>query len=154
MSRAKKGAIITAILISLYGVFGFLIAPYILKSSLISGIAEQLGRNATVNEVKVNPFVLSVTVRGFEMSEPDGGRFVGFEELYVNFQLSSIFRRVYTFNEIRLIVPEGQVKVLPDGSLNFSDLLASSDPAEAPPDKSNELPPILIFQLAGRSLIY
>ena len=72
MSRAKKGAIITAILILLYGVFGFLIAPYIIKSNLISGIAGQLGRNVTVNEVKVNPFVLSVTVRGFEMSEPDG----------------------------------------------------------------------------------
>jgi hypothetical protein len=147
MSRAKKGAIITAILILLYGVFGFLIAPYILKSNLISGIAGQLGRNVTVNEVKVNPFVLSVTVRGFEMSEPDGGRFVGFEELYVNFQLSSIFRRTYTFDEIRMIAPDGWVKVLPDGSLNFSDLLASSDPVEPPPDKSNELPPILIFRL-------
>ncbi len=123
MSRAKKGAIITAILISLYGVFGFLIAPYILKSNLISGIAGQLGRNATVNEVKVNPFVLSVTVRGFEMSEPDGERFFGFEELYVNFQLSSIFWRAYTFDEIRMISPDGRVKVLPDSSLNFSDIL-------------------------------
>ncbi len=147
MSRVKKGAIITAILISLYGLFGFLIAPYILKSNLISGIAGQLGRNATVNEVKVNPFVLSVTVRGFKMSEPDGGRFVGFDELYVNFQLSSIFRRAYTFDEIRIIAPDGRVKVLPNGSLNFSDLLASSDPVEPPPDKSNELPPILIFRL-------
>ena len=147
MSRVKKGAIITAILILLYGIFGFLIAPYILKSNLISGIVGLLGRNATVNEVKVNPFVLSVTVRGFEMSEPNGGRFVGFEELYVNFQLSSIFRRAYTFDEIHLIAPEGQVKVLPDSSLNFSDLLASSDPVEPPPDKSNELPRILIFRL-------
>ena len=147
MSRAKKGAIITAILILLYGVFGFLIAPYILKSNLISGIAGQLGRNVTVNEVKVNPFVLSVTVRGFEISEPDSGRFVGFEELYVNFQLSSIFRRAYTFDEIRMIAPHGRVKVLPDSSLNFSDLLASSDPVEPPLDESNELPPILIFRL-------
>ncbi|MDL1963155.1 MAG: DUF748 domain-containing protein [Deltaproteobacteria bacterium] len=147
MSRTKKGAIIIAILILLYGVFGFLIAPYILKSNLISGIAGQLGRNATVDEVKVNPFVLSVTMRGFEMSEPDGERFAGFEELYVNFQLSSIFRRAYTFDEIRLIVPEGRVKILPDGSLNFSDLLASSDPVEPPSDESNELPPILIFRL-------
>jgi len=147
MSHAKKGAIITAILILLYGVFGFQIAPYILKSNLISGIAGQLGRNATVNEVKVNPFVLSVTVRGFEMSEPNGEQFVGFEELYINFQLSSIFRRAYTFDEIRLIAPEGRVKVLPDGSLNFSDLFASSDPEEPPSDESNELQPILIFRL-------
>ncbi|MBC2694722.1 MAG: DUF748 domain-containing protein [Desulfobacteraceae bacterium] len=147
MSRTKKGAIITAILISLYGVFGFLIVPYILKANLISGIVGQLGRNATVNEVKVNPFVLSVTVRGFEMSEPDGERFVGFEELYVNFQFSSIFRRAYTFDEIRMIAPDVRVKVLPNGSLNFSDLLASSEPEEPRLDESNELPPILIFRL-------
>ncbi|MCD4805934.1 MAG: DUF748 domain-containing protein, partial [Desulfobacterales bacterium] len=81
------------------------------------------------------------------MSEPDGERFVGFEELYVNFQLSSIFRRAYTFDEIRLIAPDGRVKVLPDSSLNFSDILASSDPAEAPPDKNNELPPISVSRL-------
>ncbi|MBE9582003.1 MAG: DUF748 domain-containing protein [Proteobacteria bacterium] len=147
LSRTKKGAIITATLILLYATFGFLIAPSILKSNLISGIAEQLGRNATVNELKVNPFVLSVTVRGFEMSEPDGKRFVGFEELYVNFQLSSIFRRAYTFDEVRLIAPDGRVKVLPDGSLNFSDLLASSDVAEPTPDQSNELTPVVIFRL-------
>jgi len=67
MSRAKKGVIITAILILLYGVFGFLIAPYILKSNLISGIAGQLGRNVTVNEVKVNPFVLSVTLMALRL---------------------------------------------------------------------------------------
>ena len=147
LSCAKKGAIITAILILLYAIFGFLIAPSILKSNLISGIAEQLGRNATVNELKVNPFVFSVTVRGFEMSQPDGERFVSFEELYVNFQLSSIFRRAYTFDKIRLIAPDVRVKILPDGSLNLSDLLASSDPAQPQPDQSKKLPPVLIFRL-------
>lgn len=147
LSRPKKIAIIMGILILLYAIFGFLIAPPILKSKLIAGIAEHLGRNAAVKEIKLNPFVLSVTVRGFEMKEPGGKRFVGFEELYVNFQLSSIFRRAYTFDEIHLIAPDGQVKVLPDGRLNFSDLLASSDSQKPAQNQNKGLPPLLIFRL-------
>lgn len=146
-SRSKQGAIIAAVLIFLYAIFGFLIAPSIVKSSLISNIADQLGRKATVEEIKINPFVLSATLRGFEMREPDGERFLGFEELYVNFQLSSLFRRAYTFDTVRLTAPDGQVKVLPDGHLNFSDLLASTDQPQPTPDQNNELPPVLVFHL-------
>lgn len=146
-SRMKKGATITAVLILLYAIFGFLVAPSIFRSGLISNIADRLGRKATVKAIKVNPFVLSVTLKGFEMSEPGGERFLGFEELYVNFQLSSIFRRAYTFDEVRLMAPDGQVKVLPDGRLNVSDLLASRDQTQPAPDQTYELPPVLIFHL-------
>jgi len=71
----------------------------------------------------MNPFAPSLRVRGLELKEPNGEGFVGFEELYVNFQLSSLFHLAFTFGEIGLIAPHGHVKVLADGSLNFSDLL-------------------------------
>jgi hypothetical protein len=86
-------------------------------------------------------------VRDFELADLGGERFIGFEELYVNFQLSSIFRRAFTFAEISLTAPDGLVKVLPDGSLNFSDLInkpVQSEPAQA---RSSELPSVLISQL-------
>lgn len=150
LSRATKAAVIAATLILLYAVLGFLAAPPILKSILISNITEQVGRNVSVNKIKVNPFAFSLTLQGFEMSEPDGGRFVAFDEFYINFQLSSIYRRAFTFAEVRLIGPEGQVKVLPDGSMNFSDILASFNPDEPAPDQgkqSTELPPVYIYTL-------
>ena len=161
LSRPKKGAIVAGILILLYAILGFLIAPPILKSQLSSRISEYLGRPVTIEQVRMNPFALSLTVRGFELREPAGGPFVGFEELYVNFQVSSFFRWAYTFDRIELIGPHGLVKVLPDGSLNFSDLLASSDPSEASSDPSeassgspatssdqeSTLPAVLIFHL-------
>ena len=150
LSRTTKAAVIAATLILLYAMLGFLAAPPILKSILISNITEQVGRNASVNKIKVNPFELSVALQGFEMSEPDGGRFVAFDELYVNFQLSSIYRRAFTFAEVRLTGPDGHVKVLPDGSLNFSDILASVNPPGPAPDQgkqSTELPPVYISML-------
>ncbi len=152
LSRPKKAVVITAISVMLYTILGFLVAPPILKSILISKISEQINRNASVNKIKLNPFALSITLRDFEMSELDGGQFVDFDELYVNFQLSSIFRQAFTFAEIRLIGPHGRVEVLPDGTVNFSDILASLNRAEPEPAPEQDsqtagLPPVFIHRL-------
>ena len=147
MAGAKKPAIIAALLLCLYALGGFLVAPAIIKSKAPAIIAEQLGRKATVEQVRVNPFVLSLAVRGFALEEPNGEPFAGFEELYVNFQLSSIFRLAFTFADVSLIAPYGHVKILADGKLNFSDLLAKMAREESRQDTSGELPPVIIQRL-------
>ena len=147
LSPAKKASIIIAILALLYSIGGFVVAPALIKSKAPAIIAEQLGRKATVEQVRFNPFALSLTLRGFKLADLDGERFIGFEELYVNFQLSSIFRRTLTFAEISLTAPDGLVKVLPDGSLNFSDLITKSNQSEPSQAQSSELPSVLISQL-------
>jgi hypothetical protein len=147
LSGAKKPAIIAALLLCLYAIAGFLVAPAIIKSKAPAIIAEQLGRKATVDQVRLNPFVLSLTVRGFELEEPNGEPFAGFEEFYVNFQLSSLFRLALTCAEVSLIEPHGHVKVLADGRLNFSDLFAKVAKEQSPQDSNGELPPVLIQRL-------
>jgi len=145
--RMKKGLIITAVLILVYAIFGFFIAPPVLESNLISGITEHLGRKAKVDAIKINPFSLSVTIKGFELSEPDGEHFFGFAEFYVNFQLSSAFRRAYTFHEVRLIAPDCCIKILPDDRMNFSDLLPSQDQAEQDAGQGGQMPAVIIGHL-------
>ena len=105
------------------------------------------GPYSTAGNGQAHPFVLSVTLRGFEMDENDGKRFAGFDELYINFQLSSIFRAAYTFDEIRLLAPRGQVKIMPDGNFNFSDLLASQPPTEPATDENNPAPALIVYKL-------
>ncbi len=144
---SKKNIIIAASLILLYAILGFFIAPLIIKSALLSNGSEVLGRAVRVKEVSFNPFALSLSIRNFEVSEPDGERFAGFGELYVNFQLSSLFRQAYTFDEIRLTAPEGNITILSDGNLNFSDLLSSQEQPEQAQEQESELPPVLIFLL-------
>jgi outer membrane protein OmpA-like peptidoglycan-associated protein len=148
LSRAKKASIIVASLVFLYSIGGFVVAPAMIKSKAPAIIAEQLGRKATVEQVRLNPFALSLTLRGFELADLGGERFIGFEELYVNFQLSSIFRRALTFAAISLTAPDGLVKVLPDGSLNFSDLVTRLNQSEPSQAQSSELPPLQIFRLS------
>ncbi len=43
-------------------------------------------------KVKINPFVLSTTVRGLLIKDKDGQPFISWDEVYVNFQLSSFPR--------------------------------------------------------------
>jgi len=153
LPRGGKIGVAAAAVILLYALFGFLILPMIVKSVLLSNIKENLKRNAELAQLRVNPFALSLTARGFEMYDLGGEPFVGFDELYVNFQLSSIFRRAYTFDEIRLTAPDASIKILADGNLNFSDLMASEDKPESVPAEEADLsqvaglPQVLIFNL-------
>ena len=147
LPRTGKIGVVAAAVVLVYALFGFLIAPLILKSVLISNIKENLNRDTNLNQLRMNPFALSLTARGFQMYNIDGDRFVGFDEFYVNFQLSSVFRRAYTFNEIRLISPDAHIRVLPDGNLDFGDLLAAPDQPEPAPEEEGTLPQVLIFKL-------
>ncbi len=151
LPREGKIGVVAGVVFFLYLIFGFLIAPVILKSVVVSNIEENLHRKANLARIRVNPLTLSLTAAGFEMYDLDGMQFVGFDEFHVNFQISSIFRRAYTFDEIRLVSPRAHVKVLSDGSLNFSDLLAMSggpSPESGPePGEEIKLPQVLIFEL-------
>ena len=114
---------IPLILITVYGLFGFLVAPGILRDQIVSGIRTNLHREARLNRVRVNPFTLSVALEGFELKDPDGTPFVGFDRLFVDFQLSSLVRWAFTFREFSLRNPRVHVRVLPDGQLNFADMI-------------------------------
>ncbi|MBN2254347.1 MAG: DUF748 domain-containing protein [Deltaproteobacteria bacterium] len=146
MSYKKKIASIIVGIVAVYAVVGFLVVPPIVKSKLERIISDTLGVTATVRDVAVNPFALSATVRGFAM-ESGGKPLARFEELYVNFQLSSLFHRAYTFSVIRLTSPEGLVEIMPGGSLNWVSLIpATKDQSSDIPSK-NEIAPLLIHQL-------
>jgi hypothetical protein len=137
----KRGAIALVI----YAVIGFLIVPAIVKWQLRKQLPALTQRVAVVQQVRMNPFALSLTVRGLALTETNGTPFAAFDELYVNFQLSSIFRRAWTFGEIRLTHPTANVIRLADGSFNFSNLVPTeTTPATNPPSPP---PPLLIHSL-------
>jgi hypothetical protein len=137
----KRGAIALVI----YAVIGFLLVPAIVKWQLRKQLPTLTQRVAVVQQVRMNPFALSLTVRGLALTETNGTPFAAFDELYVNFQLSSIFRQAWTFGEIRLTHPTANVIRLADGSFNFSNLApAETTLATNPPSAP---PPLLIHSL-------
>ena len=87
-------------LLVFYTVTGFFILPPIVRRVAVRQISQQLGRKVSIESVKINPFALSTTIRGLLIRDTDGEPFVSWDEVYVNFQLSSFFGRAWVFKEI------------------------------------------------------
>jgi hypothetical protein len=130
-----------------YTLVGFFVLPPIIKWQMLKHLPAITKRQAAVRQVKLNPWTLSLTVRGLALTEPDGRRFAAWDELYVNFQASSLFRRAWTFKEIRLQKPFGEVILLKDGRLNFANMLEAPTNAAPKPSAPADIPRVTIFQL-------
>jgi uncharacterized protein involved in outer membrane biogenesis len=149
MSWIKKSMLIVAAVFLIYSVFGFLILPSILETQLVAVVSKHFHRPASIDDIKVNPFALSVEVFGFALRGPDEERFAGFKRLLVDFRLSSIFLSTYTFDEIRLDEPDMRIQILPDKTFNFADLLSSSESpaAEKGQNEKRGMMPLRILRL-------
>src|ERR1051326_867021 len=136
------------LLLLIYTITGFFVLPAIIKAQLIKRLPPLTQRQAAVRQVKLNPYALSLTIRGLSLTETNGEPFAGFDEFYVNFQLSSLFRWAWTFSEIRLTHPTANIVRGANGQFNFANL-ASSEPAPPPPPskKSKSLPVVLVQHL-------
>jgi type II secretory pathway component PulM len=60
--RERKVILWVIELVLLYAVIGFLILPPIVRAVAVKQISQQLNREVSIEKVKINPFVLSVTV--------------------------------------------------------------------------------------------
>ncbi|MDR4494478.1 MAG: DUF748 domain-containing protein [Nitrospirales bacterium] len=142
----------------LYAVVGFWGIPWAITNQLPPKLSEQLSRSVTIQEARFNPFVFTLQIKGFDIEEKDGSPLVGFDELYIDFEImASLVKRAYDFSHIRLGLPYGLAIVRPDGVLNLADLQPSSDPQaektvseapQAPPEEGDGLPPVFIEQLS------
>jgi hypothetical protein len=125
-----------------YTVIGFFILPPIIRSVAVKELTKQFDREVSIRTVKLNPFVLSATVDGLLIKDKDGQPFVSWDEVYVNFQLSSFFGHAWVFKEVNTTKPFIHAEMNPDGSFNFSDLVtkfAPSTPSAAPKEPGRPL---------------
>jgi len=123
-ARRRKLFFWALALVLLYAIVGFLVLPPIIRSVAVKQISRQLDRDVSIASVKINPFVLSATVDGLLIKDKDGEPFVSWDEVYVNFQLSSFFGKAWVFKEISTRKPFVSVRMNKDGTFNFSDILA------------------------------
>ncbi|MBS3907768.1 MAG: DUF748 domain-containing protein [Syntrophaceae bacterium] len=144
--RLKKILVGFVIFFVVFTLVGFFVIPPILKSILIKKLSENLHREVSITQIKVNPYVLSLTVRGFKVKDrKESETFVSFDELFVNLQSLSALKFALVFKEIRLTNPFVKISRHPDLSYNFSDLLGKKE--TQPPEKPTEKPKSLRFSL-------
>jgi uncharacterized protein involved in outer membrane biogenesis len=132
----KRVLIAGAGLLVIYTLFGFVILPLILRSVLVEQISKATKRKAFVETVDVNPYALTVGIRGFKLQGLNAEPFVAFDELLIDFELvASAFNRAIVFKEVRLATPDIHVVRTGAATFNFSDLIPAEDPkAEKQPE--------------------
>ena len=148
-SLKRKSVLIPAIvsaLLGLYALAGFLIAPKLIRSALLENIPRTLGVTPSVGEIHLNPFLFQVTVDGFSLQGQGGEKLLGFDRLFVDFELSSIWHRAYSFSNIDIASPTVSATVAKDGKLNLLQLQPKS-PQPRPQPTNETLPALRIGSL-------
>ncbi len=127
------GALLTAL--ALYSLLGFLILPGIALRVANQQLANYATTPATLQRIELNPFSLEVTLWGLTIGEP-GKEQVGFERLYANLQLDSLWTKALHLADIELDKPKTEILFDKDGKLNLLGLfkLPASEPTPANPD--------------------
>lgn len=141
-----------ALLLLVYTFGGFFAVPLLVERLVTGAIRDTLDRTATIDRVRFNPYVLSLEINGFSLADQDGLPIAAFDGLFVNFQLSSLFRWAWTFREIRLDAPVLRLERFAPGDSRLTRLLAelearaAADAAE--PSTPAEWPRLLVHDLA------
>ncbi len=155
--KSKSARILgaAALAVALYAAAGFLLAPRLIRSALLETIPKSLSVVPTVGDIRINPFRLQAEVKDFALAGRGGEKLLGFERLFVEFELSSLWQRAFTFGRIELAAPYVKATVARDGTLNLLQLRPRSKPLEHAA-KSEMLPAVLLrsFKVTQGSVSY
>ena len=122
--RARKLLAVAACFLVFWAVMGFLVLPAVLRPVVERKIGEALHRKAALAGMSINPFTLSVSLQGLDVKDRDGtSPFLSFERLYVNPEVSSVFRRGPILRAVALVKPAVTLVRNADATYSVQDLL-------------------------------
>jgi len=140
----SKPFIIAVACIVVYTLSGFFLTPYLIRHYVPKIVQEQLQKKAGIGDVRFNPYLFALEVNDLRLDEPDGKLIAGFQRLFVDFELKSLFKWAWTFRQVSLQGLRVNAVMEHDGTLNLARL---APPSPAPPEEiPDQHPPRLIFE--------
>lgn len=138
--RLRITALVIVTLLVLFGLFGFFIAPGLIKSQLEKQLVTQLQRPVTIGAIHLNPYTMRLTVDKLHIGERDGtAPFVDLDQLVVNGSWSSVFRLAPVLDELTVQHPQIHITRTGPQTFNFTDIVQrfASKPSDpnAPPTR-------------------
>ena len=118
-----------------YAILGFFLAPWLVNKVAVDSVRETYAADLRIGKIAINPFVLSLQIDGLEMDQPGGAPLARVRKIFVNFQLSSLFRWAFTLQTLQVDEPELFIARDERGSLNLAFL---TDAGETLPDENSE----------------
>jgi len=137
------------LLLLVYTLAGFLGLPWLLRTTAIESVREDLGRDLRIAEIRTNPYALNLRIEGLEFVDRDGALLARFDRLLVDFTLMSLFNRAWTFESVELAGLEIHAERFESGETRIGRLLAELAPSAEPdgaaePDETG--PPRLVLE--------
>ncbi|MFO7714062.1 DUF748 domain-containing protein [Desulfosarcina sp.] len=142
--RRKKIAITLAAAVLVYILSGFVAAPFIVRHLLEKTVAAAIHRQVTVEQVRVNPFTLSLTLRHLDIREPGGAPFAKLDEAYANLQTASLFKWALVLKSVRLVNPSIELARTGEATFNFSDIGGGRETAAGAPTDGGGLALVVV----------
>lgn len=109
------------IAVTLYSLLGFLILPGIALRMANQQLALYANAPASLQRLQLNPFSLELSTWGLSIGEP-GEEQLGFQRLYTNLQLDSLWGGALHLAAVELDQPSSRLLFGKDGSFNLTQL--------------------------------
>ncbi len=154
-SRWFRIAALVLLLAGMYAGAGFWLVPRLLRSAIVDQAKAALGLEATVGEIRFNPFLLELDLRDVAITDASRQPMAGFSRLFVDFEISSLWHRAYVFQEADIERPFVRAIQGTDGRLNLMRLEPKSI-TPAPAARNAPLPriEIALLRISGGSASY
>ncbi|MDZ7642061.1 MAG: DUF748 domain-containing protein [Desulfurivibrio sp.] len=150
-------------LLLLYTLGGFLLAPWLVERQLVNMSAERADLNTSIDNIDINPYTLTFTMEGLQVTDREAAPLLSLERLFINFELVSVVRRAWSFDEFHLMGLEVALERFRDGDTNIEAVaerwLATAEPKEQAPAPQEERDPVrlviadLLVDSAALSLV-
>ncbi|MCO6060160.1 DUF748 domain-containing protein [Pseudomonas sp. MOB-449] len=130
----KRAACALLIVLALYSLLGFLILPGVALRVANQQLAQYATVPAHLERIQLNPFSLELTLWGLHVGD-DKTEHVGFERLYANLELNSLWSGALHLADVELDKSTTEVLFAKDGKLNLAHLfkLPASEPKPEEP---------------------
>lgn len=111
-------------LIAVYGLFGALALPLLVKKYGAEKLSEKIGRQVIIDEVAINPFTLTATITGVRALEADrSAPFATFDTLLLDGSITSLTQFAPVIDAMTLEGLHVNLVRVRDNQYNFSDIL-------------------------------
>ncbi|EZP39874.1 hypothetical protein BW37_01986 [Janthinobacterium lividum] len=126
--RWQRWALGTGCALAAYSAAGFWLVPYVIKNQLPKFAEKELARQASIADVRFNPFTLRLEadkIAFTEAASANNAPLLSIGALAVQLEWKSIVRRAWSLAEIRITAPQAQLTITPEGKFNLAEVLAT-----------------------------
>lgn len=117
-----------------------------IRKQAVDFVNKTHGRQLQMGPVRLNPFLLQLEVCDVVFPDRDGQTMLSLKRLFVDVEVSSLWRRAFVFREVTLVAPGVRAVLLGDHSMNLADLVPPA--RDEPKGEKSALPRVWIESLS------